>query len=282
MYKQQQEELIALTEECLACFWQRDPEFVIQYFADDIVWIGSQENEFIEGSEASADDLRTTTKELKPCHLSQASFSVTFHNREICAVVSRYLVSTDEEVGYHLQTVQRCTFIWSVAEDVPQLHHIHVSNPIGEMKVTDEERFPNTLGKLSKRHWQESLEAYKDQSRIVISDVKDKVHFLRCNEILYISSYRRYCLVHTTDGASIQIRVPMKDFLASVNDTFTDIHRCYIINNTYLKSIQPYEVTLVDGTKLPVPVKRYTEVKKRILASYQDEEPGMVLNKAGE
>lgn len=116
MLKLQQQELIALTQKCLTHFWQRDPEFCIQYFADDIVWIGAQQSQYCEGREASAEDLRNITKELKPCHLSQASFDVTYHDRTTCAVTGRYLVSTDEEVEYHLQAVQRCTFIWTLED----------------------------------------------------------------------------------------------------------------------------------------------------------------------
>lgn len=155
---------------------------------------------------------------------------------------------------------------------------MHVSNPIGEMKVTDGERFPNTLGENSKRYWKQSLEAYKDKSRIIINDVKDTVHLLRRDDILYISAYRRYCLVHTVSGDSIRVHVPIKEFLANVDEHFMSIHRCYIINISYLKSIQPHEVILIDGTKLPVPVKRYTEIKKSIL-TYHREEGSVIINK---
>ena len=70
-----------------------------------------------------------------------------------CTVAGRYLTTTDDEVGYFLQVMQRCTFVWELVDGVPKIKHIHVSNPMGELRLADGELFPDALGQMSKQYW---------------------------------------------------------------------------------------------------------------------------------
>ena len=40
---------IRLTSEILRRFWQKDPAYAEDYFADHILWIGAQKDEFLVG-----------------------------------------------------------------------------------------------------------------------------------------------------------------------------------------------------------------------------------------
>ncbi len=65
---------IRLTSEIFASFWQKDPAYAEDYFADDILWIGAQKDEFLVGVEAVKADLDAALIEIPPCILLHAEF----------------------------------------------------------------------------------------------------------------------------------------------------------------------------------------------------------------
>ena len=116
------------------------------------MWTGALQSEFMEGKEAMTKDLHALKKEIKHCHMSRQEFLVVQNTGNVCTVAGRYLVTTDETEEYFLQAQQRCTCVWELIEGKPQIRHIHVSNPIGEMKVAEGEIFVNQMGKMAKKY----------------------------------------------------------------------------------------------------------------------------------
>ena len=74
MQKKVVQEALELTRECLSRYWKLDPELVISCCAEDVLWTGALQKQFIVGKEATAEDLRGTMRDLKPCHLMNRSF----------------------------------------------------------------------------------------------------------------------------------------------------------------------------------------------------------------
>ena len=61
--------------------------------------MGAVQDQYKEGFEQSAEDLRRSLLELKPCHLLHQEFSVVQNVGNACTVAGRYLTTTDDEVG---------------------------------------------------------------------------------------------------------------------------------------------------------------------------------------
>lgn len=55
--KKIESDAISLSSECLRRFWQKDLDFVLQYFSDDVMWIGAQHDEFLLDFETTKADL---------------------------------------------------------------------------------------------------------------------------------------------------------------------------------------------------------------------------------
>lgn len=123
MNKQMLQEILELSQECLARFWQMDPEFVIRYFDKNIVWIGSAKSQYADTYEDAVKDFREIIQELKPCHLSHQEFTVAQNVGNACTIVGRYITTTDDNVGYFLQAQQRCTFVWEMKEGELKIKH---------------------------------------------------------------------------------------------------------------------------------------------------------------
>lgn len=270
MNKQMLQEILELAQECLARFWQMDPEFVIRYFDKNIVWIGSAKSQYADTYEDAVKDFREIVQELKPCHLSHQEFTVAQNIGNACTIVGRYITTTDDNVGYFLQAQQRCTFVWEMKEGEPKIKHCHISNPMGELRLAEGEKFVNALGETAKKYWMSRMQSMQSKQKIVVTDNKDITYFLSPSEVLYVNAIGRNYMIYTTNGAEIHSRSSIADFMEKAGETFSFVHRSYIVNNIYISSIHPYEIRLYDGSQIPVPKKRYVEIKKNLIAFYKE------------
>lgn len=265
MNKQALKEIIQLSQECLTRFWQLDAEFIIKYFDKNIVWIGSAQSQYIEGYDETVKDFREIMKELKPCYLSRQEFTVVQNIENGCTIVGRYFTTTADDVGYFFQVQQICTFVWEIINNIPKIKHCHISNPIGELKLAEGEKFVNALGEMSKKYWEYKFNNIQNKKRIVVTDDNDVIHFLLISEVIYINAVGRNSIIHTTSGTQFRIRKSISDFISKFKDYFTVIHRSYVINNSYISCIQRYEVIMIDGSKIPIPKKRYKEIREELI-----------------
>ena len=266
MNKKTLQEMVRLTQECLARYWQLDAEFVIGHFDKDVLWVGAVQDQYKEGFEQSAEDLRRSLLELKPCHLLHQEFSVVQNVGNACTVAGRYLTTTDDEVGYFLQVMQRCTFVWELVDGVPKIKHIHVSNPMGELRLADGELFPDALGQMSKQYWNDRWRSVQGKKRIAVKDRDDVVHFLSPSEVLYVMADGRNSVIRTMSAETIRARPGRRELLAELGEGFIAVHRNYALNSAYVSSIRKYEVIMTDGSKIPIPERRYKEVRERLTA----------------
>lgn len=269
MRKELIQEAIRLTQECLTRYWQLDCEFVLGYCDKNVVWIGSLNEEFIEGREATEADLRAAVREIKPCHLERQEFMVVQNSGNACTVVGRYLTTTDDEVGYFLQAQQRCTFTWELDGGAWNLKHLHVSNPMGELKVSEGERFVNALGEMAKRYMQNRLSDRQREDRIVATDSMGITHFLSLSEVVFAMASGRNCILHTLDGQTIEALMSISEFRNTAGEDFLSVHRSYAVNKGYIACIQQYEIVMADGSRIPVPVKKYREIRETLAKIYE-------------
>lgn len=275
MKKKNTDELIQLTQECLIRFWHLDAEFAISYFKQDITWVGAQQCQFRIGFEEAAADLRASAKELKRCNLSACEFLVTENTGNCCAVIGRYLVTTDESTGYHLQVQQRCVFIWELIKGEYKLQHITVSNPIGEMQNAPGEMFVNAMGKLSMKYMERRLSALRKENRLSVQDERGGMHFLLLEDIAYVTAMGRTITILTRNGDFISARMNFTEFRKHAGDIFFFVHRSYAVNPECVSLIRQYEIVLSDGTVIPVPAKRYSEIKEKLAAYFTPDGSGI-------
>ena len=77
------------------------------------------------------------------------------------------------------------------------------------------------------------------------------------------------------DTDDIRGKVCKKQYLRpakQVGDNLIAIHRSYLVNPEFIRSIQRYQITLVDGTELPVPQRKYNELRQKLMKLYMIEE----------
>ena len=87
------------------------------------------------------------------------------------------------------------------------------------------------------------------------------------DSILWAESTRRgkHSIVHTTDG-EVEVRAPISELERGHEQLFVRCHASYLVNPTYVRSVRRFRCTLTDGAELPIPERKYTAVRDKILS----------------
>lgn len=259
-----EKDCINLTNELLGKYWQKDYQSIIDYCMDDVCWIGARQDEFKTGRDETKADFMKAVVELQPCHLINAEYHALSYSSKSCTVTGRYIVTTDADADYFLQAQQRCTFIWIKTGDGLRITHIHVSNPLGELKLDKNEAFPNTIGKMAHRYLMNHYNNSREDIRLTISGNNGSLHFVKMSEILYISAMGKEAVISTLHG-DILAKTGISQLADQSKNNLLSVHRSYLVNPDYISSIERYNVIMTNNTKIPIPAKKYTELRNTLM-----------------
>lgn len=227
------QDIVNLTEECLRRYWQLDYNYVLDFCKEDVVWVGSTQEQFIQGYDLVKQDFEHSMLELKPCHIKNLEFFVAQNQVNCCTIVGRYLTTTDESVEYFLQVQQRCTFSWELVEGQPKIAHIHVSNPMGELKLAENECFVNKMGKMAQNYFNHYLESVLKENKIVVEDIKNVTHILLLSDIIYVSAYDK-CVDLYMPNKKITAKISVSQFEKMAGEDFLSVHRSFVVNINHI------------------------------------------------
>ena len=236
---------------------------------DDLLWIGPAERQWMQGKE---NILNAFTQEEGRHHLtfrmSNISATPISCGAHACEIILTYLVYTYYPNGAMTVHDQRLHFTWRdkkvTGPDgkkylVPKAAVIHISNafPYDDRDKIypvhyDEMKVPATLTPAT-------------GPRITISGSNHVCHFLAANSILYIETGSRspYTVFHTLNG-EFNSTESISKLEKKYSDIFLRVHASFMVNPLFVQSIRRFEITLTDGTVLPVPDRKYAKVTKAL------------------
>lgn len=146
-----------------------------------------------------------------------------------------------------------------------QISHIHISNPIGELKIAEDEAFPDTMGKMASHYMKEEILRLTSDRKLSVCDVNGSLIFLQMSDVMFISALGKETVVRTLTDC-IFAKNSIKELAQQTQDCFVMTHRSYLVNPQYITAIRRYAITMQDGTELPVPRKKYDEIRRQILS----------------
>ena len=115
------------------------------------------------------------------------------------------------------------------------------------------------------QYYQTISNAESDETKIDIIDKTKTVSF-KIKEIVYIEGDRNYQKVVLKDKTSQNIRVALGSLEEKLHEHgFIRIHKGYLLNYLYIRSIANDEVYLTTGISLPMSKKRKDEIMKRYM-----------------
>ena len=115
------------------------------------------------------------------------------------------------------------------------------------------------------QYYQTISNAESDETKIDFVDKTKTVSF-KIKEIVYIEGDRNYQKVVLKDKSSQNIRVAMGQLEEKLREHgFIRIHKGYLLNYLYIRSIATDEVYLTTGISLPMSKKRREEIMKQYM-----------------
>ena len=236
-------------------------------FGDDVLWIGPAERQQIQGKARLMEVFAAGRHELTFTMGDISALCISPHTH-VKEVLLHYDIYTHYPSGNTDMHDQRLHFTWREKRVKtaagymyrPEVVMLHISNAWKyDRKDTiypvHYERMPQTVHFLTKPERYVTVRA---------SDMS--ICCLAAERILYIETVKRTArlLVHTESG-TVMVNGKLPDFEQEYPDLFLRTHASYLLNPAHVKEIRRFAVILSDGTKLPIPEKKYTEVKQLIL-----------------
>ena len=239
----------------LTDYYNNDIRLFLESCHRDVLWIGPAEKQIIRTKAALVEAFRNEHHNLKFIINNLTVTPISTGSAKTCEILLFFLVDTiwpDKSVSRVNQRIQ-LTFVEENGR--PQIKLCHISNAI-----TYDER-----DNIYPVHYDENYKHYTlageaRSERLVIKSVNKSLLYLQWPRILYVESLGSHTLIHTLDGDFESV-----DNLLSIKKQFRElfyqIHKCYLINPEHVREIIRFQVTMTDGTTLPIPEKKYTAVK---------------------
>ena len=92
-------------------------------------------------------------------------------------------------------------------------------------------------------------------------------------DILYLNLPDSYCQIflptENNRKYELELSASLDALEAQLGSRFVRTHRSYLVNPDYISSMERYAVVLLNGSKLPIPKKKYNELRELLLHYYE-------------
>lgn len=261
------DELIDRSIHIITEYYRNNLEPFFEAISDDVLWIGPSERQYIRGRSTL---METFARERHALTFTMGDIKVMCvapqdHVRE---VVLHYDVLTHYPSGTVIPRDQRLHFTWrerrlrdgDARRWEPELVLIHISNawrydPADTIYPVHYEAIARTV-----------VSPAEPDRFLTLRAIDGIVHRVAASRIVYVETVKRSArlVVHTGDDA-FAVGGTLSAFERDHPGDFVRIHASYLVNPAAVRKIRRFSVTLSDGAVLPIPEKRYTEVKRLLL-----------------
>lgn len=132
--------------------------------------------------------------------------------------------------------------------DVEALHYL--------LKPVTAERLEQVLDR--------AVERIRTRERMLVLSLADGVVSLPLYEIRYLEVMRNYTTVHAKEDYTV--KKSLNELAGELDKGFYRIHRSYIVNLRSIRRITREQVTLKDGTALPLSRRHYEGLNQALIA----------------
>lgn len=97
-----------------------------------------------------------------------------------------------------------------------------------------------------------------------LTDVVEHTYFLGEEEVLYLESGHNRVFWHT-GKETVEVTGTLLHTESRLPDSFVRIHKSFIVNSLHVERINRCYAELSNGERLQIPVKRYTDVRRKLI-----------------
>ena len=263
-----QQEIADRSAELIIRYYDNDYMPFLNAMDDEALWYGPAEGQFLQGRETmiatwQAEDhtLRFTMGNLKVRHTST--------HPSFCDVMLTYTVVTHYPDGHDLSVFQRMLLCWcerkvtdgnGETHKAPRILVCHISNPHG--KHEDDVIYPTNFSQV----YAGNNALPQRGERIHFHGLDRSDYFYLSDSIYWIEAAGggKHSVLHTVNGET-EVMATVASLEKRYAHLFLRCHQSYLVNPHFLRNIRRFQVTLTDGTVLPIPEKKYTAFKSAVM-----------------
>ena len=251
--------ILEFTEYMCREYYHQNLQPILSVVSKDISWIDPGKT-FLFGREAFERHFKTV--QMHPViELDNIEFHLLEFGKDSYIVIARYYAHTNEEVECIAAAMQRATFYYRMNKGRLELAHMHVSNEWQEL--IEDEVFPVHISTQTYQYMQKLLaERLKTGPEKKLCLKGGGTNFyIDASMVLYIETVGAKSILHFLDK-NITVNYKIGALEKLFPDYFYRAHRSFLININYVMAIERYYITMSNGQIIPVPEKRYNEVKR--------------------
>lgn len=260
-------QLPKLVLELVTAYYSKQVKPLLDLMTEDCVFIVDNGKVFHD-----RDALQTVLKD-RGSHPAMLVRETDFHlmsamegNRPgLNAVVSgsyKLYSSPREKILY--SATRLLTVCFTLTDDGWKAFHIHSSRKASEQ--VDEEVFPLKTSRETYEYVREILRTGSKAGILpsrVLLEGNTETRYTDPDQILYVEAEGKHSVVHCLDG-SFTVNKMISDVEEQVPGTFLRVHRSYLVNTAHISGMRRFVLELSDGTEIPVPERRYGEIRREI------------------
>lgn len=228
--------LLDKTWDALEHFYQRDYPSLLEFLHPDITWIDTALNKRLHGLSQVASSLHTL--DFAEATLSQRCFS-GLSGEDQFILTGQYTARPLHRLLPPTRLL--ATVIWKPWQAQWKIWYLHMSACAIYLNS-------NTA----------------KAKRLVITNKKGREYFIPHQNIMYIEAFNMECQIHCLDSI-ISANSGLSEIQNKLSSPFLRIHRSYLVNSSYVAYLERYSVSLYNGTRLPIPEKKYKDIRRRLL-----------------
>ena len=253
----------------LTKYYENEIHYFLDSMHDDVLWLGPADSQRIKSKSLLVENFSRERNNLHFLTMNMKAECI-FHTKKHCDILVTYIVDSFYPDGTILRCNQRVHLSWldtpvSDSNDnkfyEPKIIICNISNSIPYDSRDNIYPIHFTSHPFSKGF---NVNLSNDK-KIEFKGKGNTYFFLSESEILYITNSDHYATIHTATD----------DYVCSNSLTYiansmpSNFVRCSIssmVNTKYVQSIQRFFVTLENGITIPIPEKKYTQVRDKINA----------------
>jgi hypothetical protein len=263
-------EISALIEEsrqCVLHYCSGDFDYLYDRIAADALWIGIRDENYCSGREFVMNCIRKYPP--IPCRLTEFSLYPLCQENHICVLGGTCALECKNEPDKHY--VIRITIVWKQTGSFYYIEHVHDSVLGGSLPYMDKAvsvKETVSTRKTAPAKTGEAVEVQKRRNAIAVRAMDDKEYSIALRDIEFAEARDHNTRIRTA-SLDIEAYIEWKDFIKTIrtdeqNSPFIQVHRSYIVNCRYVRILSRNGLEMHDGSYIPVPTKRYTEVYAKL------------------